>query len=225
MKLNVHAIEARSYVNGPGARFVIWVQGCTLACPGCWNPQSWDMGIRSALEVDAIIDQIEEHHATLDGVTFSGGEPFLQPLPLVSIARRVQEMGLNVFIFTGFELSELTSPDQQSLLGLADWVVTGRYRSGERIFGHSLRSSSNQKIHCLTEEAFPLEGTSFEGTSFDGASVSGEASPVDGASPIDGALPPQEVRQPEIEIYIDESGQLLTTGFPDHKLRKFLKSL
>jgi len=75
----VHAIMPTSRVNGPGLRCVVFVQGCNLACPGCWNVQSHDFH-GTDLAIAAVVGEVTNCHGqySLDGVTFSGGEPMQQ---------------------------------------------------------------------------------------------------------------------------------------------------
>ena len=157
MEVNVHAIEPCSFVNGPGARFVIWVQGCNLACPGCWNPETWSSRPRKMQDVSGLIAQIASLAEGLDGVTFSGGEPFLQAEPLAELAKAVKKMGLNLFIFTGFQPEELGSSAQQHLLAQTDWLLAGRFEIAKKVQGVPLLGSANQQIHYLSPAAFPLD--------------------------------------------------------------------
>ena len=106
LELNVARWIARSRANGPGERFVLWVQGCVLACPGCWNPDTWRTSPRILVSVDEICERVLGT-AGIEGVTFTGGEPFLQARALARVAGRVRAAGLSVMVFTGHELDEL----------------------------------------------------------------------------------------------------------------------
>ena len=151
--LNVAAIQEANYVNGPGRRFVIWVQGCHLACSGCWNKWTWSFDPKILMQPDELFQQIAA--AAPDGVTFTGGEPFLQPRPLLHLARRIkEELGLSLQIFTGFELDELKGGAQQELLGLADTVVAGRYNSS--------LPNNGQKVHWVSGEEWPFNNSDVE---------------------------------------------------------------
>ena len=76
MNVRVHAIEPRSRANGPGVRFVVWLQGCTLGCPGCFNPLTHDPRAGTERAVDDIVAQLRA--VRVDGLTLSGGEPMQQ---------------------------------------------------------------------------------------------------------------------------------------------------
>ena len=125
--LNISALHRENYVNGPGCRFVVWVQGCNIGCPECWNKHTWSVLPKTLMSADDLFAKISAGK-NLDGVTFSGGEPFLQPRALVYLARRIKsELSLSLQIFTGFELHEIKGDAQKKLLSLADIVVSGRY--------------------------------------------------------------------------------------------------
>jgi anaerobic ribonucleoside-triphosphate reductase activating protein len=150
MRLNLARTLARSAANGPGERFVLWVQGCPLACPGCWNPDTWPRGRRDERTVDALEQDIMAVEG-LEGVTYTGGEPFVQALALAALASRVRARGLSVVVFTGFDLEELRSPAARSLLAVTDVLVAGRYIAALRTTELALRGSTNQRIHLLTD--------------------------------------------------------------------------
>jgi anaerobic ribonucleoside-triphosphate reductase activating protein len=156
MLLNLARTLRRSAANGPGERFVVWVQGCPLACPGCWNPDTWSFARREARQVDALIADILGV-AGIEGVTFTGGEPFAQARALAAIAARVQVAGLSVVVFTGYEMDELDGADARSLLAHTDLLVAGRYVQGEREEGLPLRGSRNQRLHFLTGRYGPID--------------------------------------------------------------------
>lgn len=147
-EINVARWVARSRVNGPGERFVLWVQGCTLGCPGCWNPDTWTTAQRTLLAVDELCHLVLGT-AGIEGVTFTGGEPFQQARLLARVAQRVRAAGLSVMAFTGHELDELQGTAARALLAACDIVVTGRFVLAERDTSLLWRGSRNQRIHLL----------------------------------------------------------------------------
>jgi anaerobic ribonucleoside-triphosphate reductase activating protein len=156
MRLNLARTLQRSAANGPGERFVLWVQGCPLACPGCWNPDTWAFERRELKTVDELADTIMATEG-IEGVTFTGGEPFAQARALAALAGRVRAAELSVFVFTGYELDELTLPAHRALLALTDVVVTGRYVEAERKEGLVWRGSANQRVHFLSNRYGPSD--------------------------------------------------------------------
>lgn len=156
MRLNLARTLPRSAANGPGERFVLWVQGCPLACPGCWNPDTWAFerrDLRSVEDLAAVILATEG----IEGVTFTGGEPFAQAHALTALAARVRAAGLSVFVFTGYDLDELTRPEHLALLAVTDVVVGGRYVEAERATGLAWRGSANQRVHFLSDHYGPAD--------------------------------------------------------------------
>lgn len=154
--VNVARVLPRSSTNGPGERFVLWVQGCPLHCPGCWNPDTWSPAPRELVRVTVLADQICGA-MPIDGVTFTGGEPFAQADVLAELAERLRLHDLSLMAFTGYELEELTGHHQQRLLGLLDIVVTGRFIREKKADGLLWRGSSNQKVHLLSERHKALD--------------------------------------------------------------------
>ncbi|MBL8636210.1 MAG: radical SAM protein [Myxococcales bacterium] len=150
MRLNLSRTLARSAANGPGERFVMWVQGCPLACPGCWNPDTWSFHRQSLRDTEDLVAEILTIQG-IEGVTFTGGEPFMQARSLAEVGRAVRKAGLSVFIFTGYYLHELGSDAARELLAVTDVLVSGRYVESARQHGVSWRSSSNQAVHFLTD--------------------------------------------------------------------------
>jgi len=156
MRINVARTLSRSVANGPGERYVLWVQGCPLACPGCWNPDTWPFERRNLRPVRNLATAILATEG-IEGVTFTGGEPFAQAPALTELATRIREAPLSVFIFTGYDLGELSKPEHRALLNLADVVVTGRYVEPLRAFNLPWRGSSNQSVHFLSQRYGPSD--------------------------------------------------------------------
>lgn len=156
MRLNVARTLRRSAANGPGERFVVWVQGCPLACPGCWNPDTWSFARRDVRDVEGLVDEILGVTG-IEGVTFTGGEPFAQARALAEIAVRVRGAGLSVVVFTGYAPHELDGTDARSLLAHTDLLVAGRYLEDERAEGLPLRGSRNQGLHFLSDRYAPAD--------------------------------------------------------------------
>lgn len=152
--INIAHMLPRSCVNGPGERFVVWVQGCSLHCRGCWNPDTWNTRAGTLVDVHSLIAEIEGTSA-IEGVTLTGGEPFEQSEPLAVLARAVRERGLSVMAFTGYELDELQTSAQRQLVALCDVVVAGRYVQTRRLVGERWRGSANQSIHFLSPRYAP----------------------------------------------------------------------
>ena len=149
--LNLAAFLPHSRANGPGLRSALWVQGCSLRCDGCFNPdfQPFDGGYKSTVEevIALLLAQ-----ADTEGVSFSGGEPFTQAEALAEVAEAVRAAGKGVMIFTGFEAAALKAnrnSSVQRLLAAADLLAAGSYRR-DLPLSHPLLASSNQELVYLT---------------------------------------------------------------------------
>jgi len=153
--LNVSATLPLSHANGPGCRAVIWVQGCSLGCAGCYNPQTHKHAPKHIVPVSDLADWISSID-TIEGITFSGGEPFEQADAVSEVIRlaRSTRPELSVFIFTGYSLDELHSSDDEGvarLLEMTDMLSTGRYVATEGDATLLWRGSSNQELVYLTQ--------------------------------------------------------------------------
>ncbi|WP_176611397.1 4Fe-4S single cluster domain-containing protein [Actinomadura sp. WMMB 499] len=149
----VHATLARSAANGPGTRFVVWAQGCTLGCAGCFNPETHGAGgdVRTVGEVAGEVLAA----SGIDGVTVSGGEPLEQPGALREFCGLVRPSGLGIVVLTGFARREIEAdPELAAAVELADMVIAGRYNERLRL-GAGLRGSSNKEYWAITDRYGP----------------------------------------------------------------------
>lgn len=152
-QLRVAGLVRESIVDGPGIRFVVFTQGCHHACPGCHNPHSHDPQGGYDCTVEGVMAEIDRN-PLLTGVTFSGGEPLLQPKPLVTLAKQIKAKGLHLMMYTGYTIEELwqaADPDVLELLSLCDVLVDGRYVQSLREEGLSFRGSRNQRMIDLVQ--------------------------------------------------------------------------
>ncbi len=150
MKIRLAGTVNDSIVDGEGIRFVIFVQGCVHNCPGCHNPQTHDFTQGYETDTEELLEKIKAN-PLLDGVTFSGGEPFCQPAPLCEIAKGVKKLRLNVVCYSGYtfeELIELSNDDRdiKNLLYLTDILIDGRFVLEKRNLLLKFRGSDNQRI-------------------------------------------------------------------------------
>ena len=127
--LNLAGFLARSEVNGPGIRAVVWVQGCPLRCEGCFNEQFQPFSPATLIPVDELAGTILALPG-IDGVTFSGGEPFAQAGPLAALGERLRRAGLTIVTYTGYTAEQLASGDDPAwpaLLAVTDLLIAGPY--------------------------------------------------------------------------------------------------
>jgi anaerobic ribonucleoside-triphosphate reductase activating protein len=149
--IRVSGLVPESIVDGPGIRFVLFTQGCEKNCPGCHNPKTHDKNGGYEMSIDEIIAKIKSN-PLIDGVTFSGGEPFLQAAPLVLLAREIKKLGLNLIVYSGYTHAELREiPSAKELLDLTDVLIDGEFVENEKSLELRFRGSKNQQVIKLTD--------------------------------------------------------------------------
>lgn len=155
MKLRLHAYEAASRANGPGLRAVVWFQGCSIRCPGCFNPETHDPGGGHDADTEEVARWIMSKHDGIEGLSVSGGEPFEQPEALMDLVKRVRASALSILVFSGYSLEQIRKqPLGTAILHFVDVLVAGPYQQSDH-WGKGLLGSTNQEIHLLTERYNP----------------------------------------------------------------------
>jgi anaerobic ribonucleoside-triphosphate reductase activating protein len=143
-------------VEGPGKRAAFWVQGCDKRCVGCCNPDYLKIVERNIIDAETVIGNLlhAKHEWGLEGVTFLGGEPFLQAQGLAAVAEGASRAGLSVMTFTGYTMDELMQLDllgTHNLLAWTDVLVDGPYESAFPDRQRNWVGSANQRFHYLTK--------------------------------------------------------------------------
>lgn len=193
--LRVSGFADRSRVNGPGLRTVLWVQGCDLGCPGCFNP-----GTHAADgPADAIAGWVARVLAARTpahtGFTLSGGEPFQQAEAAATLLRAVRLAWpeASFMAYSGYSLAELRGPEApvgaDGLLAQLDLLVDGRFAVKQSAAPRPFRASENQRFWVL------------------------------GRPPADWSTPATA------EIQVTERGEVLLSGLPDAALRRAVKAM
>ena len=148
MRISLSGVTGDSIVDGPGLRLTIFTQGCLHHCPGCHNPQTHDPEGGSWADTDDILAAAAEN-PLLDGITLSGGDPFLQPVPCLALAEGAHKIGLNVWTYTGYTweaLWEENAPEKIALLKETDVLVDGPFLLAERSLELRFCGSRNQRL-------------------------------------------------------------------------------
>ncbi|NIA05902.1 MAG: 4Fe-4S cluster-binding domain-containing protein [Proteobacteria bacterium] len=150
--LRIHGFLAESYANGPGKRAVIWVQGCPLACPRCWNPDLQDPGGGRTVGIESLMGRLTAL-PDIEGLTVSGGEPTEQAAPLAMLLEQVRrQTGLSVLLFSGRTMARIKSMAGGSrLLAATDVLIDGPYDHRLANADGAWPASTNQNILFLTD--------------------------------------------------------------------------
>lgn len=143
-------LQYDSVVDGEGIRIVIWTQGCSHNCKGCHNPETHDFNSGVLVDVNDIKKEISEI-TFQDGITLSGGDPFMQPEACLEIASFAKKIGLNVWAYSGFTFEQLkllskTKPAILELLKNIDVLIDGKFILEEKSYDVPYRGSKNQRI-------------------------------------------------------------------------------
>lgn len=151
MKLKVFKILKNTKVEGPGNRYCIWVQGCSIHCKGCQAVHTWNHVGGELVDTAIIINDIISQKA-IEGVTFLGGEPFEQAEALGMIAEAVKQAGLSVLCFTGNYIERLRKDTKNNkLLSNIDLLIDGPFMIDKLDYSRPWCGSSNQRYHFLTD--------------------------------------------------------------------------
>lgn len=153
-KIALHAVIARSKVNGPGTRAVIFFQGCDKRCEGCFNPETHSKQAAESVSPKELIERYGKDD--IEGITVSGGEPLLQVEALTELLKAARAKGLTTVVYTGYTLEEISSgtlgaAKLRSVLDHIDVLVDGAFDTDNPEPTLMARGSTNQRIHFLTE--------------------------------------------------------------------------
>ncbi len=99
----IHSFESLGTVDGPGVRFVVFMQGCNLRCKCCHNPDTWDLCGGKPYTANEILDKVvryKEYFGALGGITVSGGEPLLQAEFVAELFNLCHQNGINTCLDT-----------------------------------------------------------------------------------------------------------------------------
>ena len=146
MKIRLASTLHDSIVDGPGLRYVIFTQGCIHHCLGCHNPSTHSLNGGYFVDIDDIYRDIMSN-PLLDGVTISGGEPFLQIQPLLMLFRLLKQQYIHIMIYSGYTFEEIVYDDEKKkLLSFCDVLVDGKFILALKNRDLIYRGSSNQRI-------------------------------------------------------------------------------
>lgn len=155
--IDVASIIKESSIDGEGIRYVLFTQGCKHNCAGCHNPQTHEFGCGTKMNPNDIYEDMSLN-PLLDGITFSGGDPFFQAEECIPLAKLCKDNGFSTWAYTGFsfddflkfknneECNEWVTKDMIDFLDYIDVVVDGRFMLEKRTLDMQFVGSSNQRL-------------------------------------------------------------------------------
>lgn len=143
--MNISHIEENCLIYGPGIRYVIWTQGCSIKCKGCWNKETWSFKEKKLKSTSELYNDILKVKK-LEGITILGGEAFDQYDELLNLVKKIRETKLSIILYTGYSLKELKEIKKTEIFNFIDVLITGRYEEDKRnINSGGLVGSYNQE--------------------------------------------------------------------------------
>ena len=131
-------------VDGPGLRTSIYFSGCSHHCPGCQNPQTWDINAGNDTDIDDVLKTVIDNDFY---VTFSGGDPLFQVEEATELAKRIKHIGKNIWCYTGYTYEQILADSRLSqILPFIDVLVDGRFDINLRDISLRFRGSVNQRL-------------------------------------------------------------------------------
>jgi anaerobic ribonucleoside-triphosphate reductase activating protein len=156
--LRVGARVPVTRAEGPGARYALWLQGCSIRCPGCCNPHLFAASGGGIIRPSLLIAEMASVRNDIEGLTLLGGEPMDQAEPLLPLLHGARSLGLSVLLFSGFTLDELRArpePAIEDVLAAVDVLVDGRYDASRPEAERLWAGSTNQRFHYFTTRYSP----------------------------------------------------------------------
>lgn len=150
MNIRIAGYANDSIVDGPGIRFTLFVQGCPHRCAGCHNPQTHAFGGGYLVNTEEIYNRITAN-PLLDGVTFSGGEPFCQAPALYTLGKKLREQCYGLIVYTGYTFEYLMQHSSaencfRELISISDYLVDGKFEEAKKNYLLRFKGSENQRI-------------------------------------------------------------------------------
>jgi anaerobic ribonucleoside-triphosphate reductase activating protein len=161
--LNLAAFMKDTRMVGPGLRDAIWVQGCSIKCPGCANQAYQPHEKRVLMSVERILAHLSSRKEKIDGITILGGEPTEQPEPVGKLLQGGKALGFSTVVFTGRLYEDLKEDSTyRKILDNTDLLIDGPFIINEQDCNLHWYGSKNQRLICLSDywkdiHNFPVE--------------------------------------------------------------------
>ena len=146
----IHSIQSMGTVDGPGVRYVVFMQGCNLRCSCCHNPDTWNMteGINySAKEIVEKVVRFKEYFGKRGGITLSGGEPLLQPEFAEEVFSLCHKEGINTCLDTS---GSILNDSVKELLSVTDRVLLDIKYTQEHLYKNHVGCSYSRVLEFLS---------------------------------------------------------------------------
>ena len=143
--MRVNYIGKKLHAQGPGIRYTLWTQGCSIHCPGCSNKDTWDFSAGSNYSVKELADDILSTEG-INGLTITGGEPLDQFDEVYELCKLVFDK-MSIFLTTGYQDINL---EQMKIISVLDILCKGPFKI-DKICKDGWRGSSNQEVCILTK--------------------------------------------------------------------------
>jgi len=150
--LNLAAFLKDTRMAGPGMRDALWVQGCSIRCPGCANQAYFEHAPRRLVSVERLLRHFASRREMIDGLSLLGGEPTEQPEAVAALLAGVQALGLSTVLFSGRTLESLQEDRAcAAILAHTDLLIDGPFVLAEQDLTLAWRGSRNQRMVRLTD--------------------------------------------------------------------------
>ncbi len=149
IKGQVHSIQSLGTVDGPGLRFVVFMQGCNLRCKCCHNPDTWKMKSEKTFTPEDVVKKAlnyREYFGDKGGITLSGGEPLLQPEFTYEVFKHCHENGINTCLDTS---GSLLNESVKKLLAETDRVLLDIKYTDDNLYIENVGCSLNKPMEFL----------------------------------------------------------------------------
>jgi len=145
LNIRINSIDYRgSFVDGPGVRTVIYLQGCDTHCDGCHNQNTWDKNLGKLYNIDDLVDELKSKVEN-GKITISGGEPLIQLEETIQLISKLKDM--DICLYTGRSFEEVP----KELLPHLNYLKVGNYKKELRTTTTSFIGSTNQRFLKLQD--------------------------------------------------------------------------
>ena len=146
----INKILKSSLVNGPGKRYTIWFQGCSIHCKGCINPDTWDQNGGELKSNSEIVNELCQLKGQIGGLTLTGGEPLDQLDGLLKFLPMVN-MDLSIFLVSGYQKQVILNTEKKQILDYIDILCSGPFIESMVDKNMLWAGSTNQIVEAITD--------------------------------------------------------------------------